>query len=38
MSIAASGGVQEKRKEGMILSLPPKLVEKTSLGPSYFVL
>jgi hypothetical protein len=27
-----------KRKEGMKLSLPPNLVEKTSLGPSFFVL
>jgi hypothetical protein len=26
-----------KRKEGMKLSFPRKLVEKTSLGASYFV-
>jgi len=31
-------GAQEKRKDIMKLSLPPKLVEKTSLGPSYLVL
>ncbi len=28
----SSGGAQEKRKDRMKLSLPPKLVEKTSLG------
>jgi hypothetical protein len=27
-----------KRKEGMKLSLPPNLVEKSSSGPSFFVL
>jgi hypothetical protein len=35
---SSSGGAQEKGKEGMKLSLQPKLVGKTSLGPSYFVL
>ncbi len=36
---APSGGAQEKRKEGMKPSLPPKIWwKKTSLGPSYFVL
>jgi hypothetical protein len=29
---------QDLRKEEMKLSLPPKLVGKTSLSPSYFVL
>jgi hypothetical protein len=32
------GGAQEKGKTQMKLSLPSKLVGKTSLGPSYFVL
>jgi hypothetical protein len=31
---SSSGGAQEKRKDRMILSLPPKSVEKLSLGPS----
>ncbi len=32
------GGAQEKAKDRMKLSLPPKLVKKTSLGPKlYFV-
>ncbi len=29
---------QPKAKDRMKLSLPPKLMEKTSLGPSYFAL
>jgi hypothetical protein len=33
---SSSGGAQEKGKEGMKLSLQPKLVGKTRLGPSYF--
>jgi hypothetical protein len=35
----SSGGAQEKgKREGMKLSLLPKLVEKTSLGSNYFIL
>jgi hypothetical protein len=33
---SSSGGAPEKRKEGMKLSLPPKIAGKTSLGRSYF--
>jgi hypothetical protein len=29
---------KKERKDRMKLSLPPKLVGKTSLGPSYFLL
>ncbi len=35
---SSSGGGQVKRKDRMKLSLPPKLVEKLSLGPSYLLL
>ncbi len=35
--VEASGGAQEKRKDRMKLSLPSKLVEKTSLSLNYFV-
>jgi hypothetical protein len=35
---SSSGGAQEKMKEGMKLNLPPKLVGKTSWGPTCFVL
>jgi hypothetical protein len=35
--VAVAGRRSGKRKHKMKLSLPPKLVEKTSLGPSYFL-
>jgi hypothetical protein len=36
---SSTRGAQEKRKEGeeTQIDYPPKLVEKASLGPSYFV-
>ncbi len=37
MYVAAVEALRKKER-GMKLNLPPKLVEKTSLGPSYLVL